>query len=84
MEPVFGQIKQGRGFRQFLLRGLEKVKREWSLICTGHNLLKLFPVWVRVGRSGETPVLGPEPATPSNVAHAQANGDATARRGQNR
>ena len=43
VEPVFGQIKQGRGFRQFLLRGLEKVQGEWSLICTGHNLLKLFP-----------------------------------------
>ena len=42
VEPVFGQIKQGRGFRQFLLRGLEKVNQEWSLICTGHNLLKLF------------------------------------------
>lgn len=42
VEPVFGQIKQGRGFRQFLLRGLEKVKGEWSLICTGHNLLKLW------------------------------------------
>ena len=41
-EPVFGQIKQGRGFRQFLLRGLEKVNREWLLICAGHNLLKLF------------------------------------------
>ena len=39
---VFGQIKQGRGFRQFLLRGLEQVNSEWSLICTGHNLLKLF------------------------------------------
>ena len=37
VEPVFGQIKQGRGFRQFLLRGLEKVQGEWSLICTGHN-----------------------------------------------
>ena len=35
VEPVFGQIKQGRGFRQFLLRGLEKVNGEWSLICTG-------------------------------------------------
>jgi transposase len=44
-EPVFGQIKQGRGFRQFLLRGLEKVKGEWQLICTGHNLLKLFRAW---------------------------------------
>ena len=42
VEPVFGQIKQGRGFRQFLLRGLEKVKLEWKLICAGHNLLKLF------------------------------------------
>ena len=42
VQPVFGQIKQGRGFRQFLLRGLEKVSGEWSLICTGHNLLKLF------------------------------------------
>ena len=42
VEPVFGQIKQGRGFRQFLLRSLEKVNREWLLICTGHNLLKLF------------------------------------------
>ena len=42
VEPVFGQIKRGRGFRQFLLRGLDKVNGEWSLICTGHNLLKLF------------------------------------------
>ena len=42
VEPVFGQIKQGRGFRQFLLRGLAKVNREWLLICTGHNLLKFF------------------------------------------
>ena len=42
VEPVFGQIKEGRGFRQFLMRGLEKVNGEWSLICTGHNLLKLF------------------------------------------
>ena len=41
-EPVFGQIKQGRGFRQFLLRGKEKVRGEWRLICTGHNMLKLF------------------------------------------
>ena len=42
VEPVFGQIKAGRGFRQFLMRGLEKIQGEWSLICTGHNLLKLF------------------------------------------
>ena len=44
VEPVFGQIKQGRGFRQFLLRGFEKVRSEWLLICTGHNLLKLWRV----------------------------------------
>ena len=44
-EPVFGQIKQGRGFRQFLLRGKEKVSGEWQLICTGHNVLKLFGAW---------------------------------------
>ena len=40
-EPVFGQIKQARGFRQFLLRGLENVQGEWSVVCTAHNLLKL-------------------------------------------
>jgi hypothetical protein len=41
VEPVFGQIKQARGFRQFLLRGIEKVRAEWALICTAHNLVKL-------------------------------------------
>jgi|SRR5215467_5168258 len=41
VEPVFGQIKQARGFRQFLLRGIEKVKAEWAMICTAHNLTKL-------------------------------------------
>jgi transposase len=40
-EPVFGQIKAARGYRQFLLRGVEKVSHEWSLICAAHNLLKL-------------------------------------------
>src|SRR6267143_903871 len=42
VEPVFGQIKQARGFRQFLLRSVEKVRAEWAMICTTHNLLKLF------------------------------------------
>jgi len=42
VEPVFGQIKEVRGLRRFLLRGLESVQAEWSLICTTHNLLKLF------------------------------------------
>ena len=44
-EPVFGQIKQARGFRQFLLRGIEKVSAEWGMACTAHNLLKLFQGW---------------------------------------
>jgi transposase len=40
-EPVFGQIKQARGFRQFLMRGVEKVAAEWGLVCLAHNVLKL-------------------------------------------
>lgn len=42
VEPVFGQIKQARGFRQFLLRSIEKVRAEWALICTAHNITKLL------------------------------------------
>jgi transposase len=42
VEPVIGQIKQARGFRQFLLRGFGKVRHEWALICTAHNLTKLL------------------------------------------
>jgi hypothetical protein len=45
VEPVIGQIKQARGFRQFLLRGLEKVQGEWSLVCTTHNILKLYRLY---------------------------------------
>jgi transposase len=41
VEPVFGQIKAARGFRQFFLRGLAKVRQEWAMICTAHNILKL-------------------------------------------
>jgi len=41
-EPVFGQIKQARGFRQFLLRGIDKVAGEWGMVCTAHNITKLF------------------------------------------
>jgi transposase len=41
VEPVFGQIKHARGFRQFLMRGLGKVSGEWAMLCTAHNLLKL-------------------------------------------
>jgi transposase len=42
VEPVFGQIKEGRGFRRFLLRGLQKIRGEWRLVCLTHNLLKIW------------------------------------------
>ena len=42
VEPVFGQIKQARGFRQFALRGLKKVQGEWALVCMTHNILKFY------------------------------------------
>ena len=45
VEPVLGQIKQARGFRQFLLRGVEKVQGEWSLVCTTHNILRLHRLY---------------------------------------
>jgi transposase len=41
VEPVYGQIKEAKGFRQFLLRGIKKVKGEWAMICTAHNIRKL-------------------------------------------
>jgi hypothetical protein len=50
VEPVFGQMKQVRGLRQFLLRGLEKVNGEWSLWCTTHNLLKIWVAGASRGR----------------------------------
>ena len=72
VEPVFGQIKQGRGFRQFLLRGLEKVQGEWSLICTGHNLLKLFRYGKWAHRNGRQPLIPAvdHSATPHPLAAA--------------
>ena len=42
VEPVFGQIKAARGFRRFSLRGLEKIRAEWRLVCLTHNLLKIW------------------------------------------
>jgi transposase len=47
VEPVFGQTKEARGFRRFLLRGLKKIRGEWRLVCLTHNLLKIW----RYGRS---------------------------------
>ena len=42
VEPVFGQIKEVRGFRRFSFRGREKVRAEWRLICLTHNVLELY------------------------------------------
>ena len=42
VEPVFGQIKEARGFRRFSLRGIVKAQGEWGLICIAHNICKLF------------------------------------------
>src|SRR5882724_3291245 len=42
VEPVFGQSKEARGFRRFLLRGLANILGEWRLVCLTHNLLKLW------------------------------------------
>jgi transposase len=42
VEPVFGQIKGARGFRRFSMRGLEKIRGEWRLVCLTHNLLKIW------------------------------------------
>jgi len=53
-EPVFGQMKLGRGLRQFLLRGLEKVGLEWDLWCIGHNLLKLWGAGWQVSCEGSS------------------------------
>lgn len=50
VEPVFGQIKEARGFRRFSLRGLDQVAAEWDLVSLAHNITKLF-------RSGRIAVL---------------------------
>jgi Transposase DDE domain len=42
VEPVFGQSKEVRGFRRFLLRGLQKIRGEWCLVCLTHHVLKLW------------------------------------------
>ena len=57
VEPVFGQVKEGQGFRRFMRRGLGAAQSEWSLAGTTHNLLKLW-------RSGQAP--WPKPKAPWN------------------
>jgi len=55
VEPVFGQVKTVQGVRQFLLRSKLKVRAEWLIVCTAHNILKLF----RSGKPANTAVLCP-------------------------
>src|SRR5437773_1068725 len=55
VEPVFGQIKQARGFRRFLLRGLKKVQGAWAMVCLTHNILKLHRLLLWIERGKEIP-----------------------------
>ena len=62
VEPVFGQIKEARGFRRFSFRGLVKVTAEWDLVAWTHNLLKLFRSGWTPGRTGQKRDLTQRPA----------------------
>ena len=53
IEPVFASIKQAMGFRRWTVRGLDNVRTQWALLCTTHNLKKLYPHWVAGRHSGE-------------------------------
>lgn len=58
VEPPFGQMKEGQGFRRFMMRGFESVKSEWRLICASHNILKLW-------RSGKWKIFGKRQLRPA-------------------
>jgi hypothetical protein len=59
VEPVFGQIKEVRGFRRFLLRGMQKLRGEWRLVCRSHHLLKRWRYGcVAVAASAEKRAIG--------------------------
>jgi molybdenum-dependent DNA-binding transcriptional regulator ModE len=45
VEPVFGWVKEAMGFRRWTVRGLDKVKTQWSLLCTAMNLRRMYPHW---------------------------------------
>ena len=49
VEPVFGIIKSVMGFRQFSLRGLDKVKGEWTLVCLAWNLKRMAALHLQMG-----------------------------------
>ena len=64
VEPVNGQIKQARGFRQFSFRGIEAVGAEWALVCLCHNLLKMFKNRPEAATPGPAPGAAPLSARP--------------------
>ena len=64
VEPVFGQIKQARGLRQLLLRGLWKTQAEWALICTSHNLFKLHASLAWHAARSRSSFRSPDPILP--------------------
>ena len=66
-EPVFGQIKQARGFRQFLLRGVEKVANEWGLVCLADNTLESSP------KGGPRPLPHSQPAELRHLGNGATN-----------
>jgi hypothetical protein len=45
VEPIFAQIKHNLGFRRWTMWGLEGVQTQWAMLCTTHNLKKLFRLW---------------------------------------
>jgi len=63
VETAFGNIKENRGLRRFLVRGLRKVRGEWTLACIGHNLKKL---WFK--RSGSSAILGKNSTTAAIIS----------------
>ena len=71
VEPVFGQIKERRGLRGFLMRGREKVAAEWQIICLTHNLLKLFQARTAPANHAKSTTT---PSKSGELAHARQNG----------
>ena len=69
--PPFGQIKHCRGFRQFLLRSMAKMKAGWQLVALTHNLLKLFRTGALATNTIEPPEAIPSPKTASIPLHKQ-------------
>jgi DDE family transposase len=72
VEPVFGQIKEARGFRRFLLRGLAKVRGEWALVCLTHNILKLHWLCYASPQSKRAAVLSEEYSAESHTVEPQS------------